>query len=310
MQPFAADTPPRHRAQQVDAGADHWLRDRYKVGFAALVLAGAAAFQGYLLAKKWRTPAPEVQVAATSALETKPAVEAVTPPPLSGVPASAGKDVPTAAPAASAAPKVAATAAAPSPAPSAGATAKSPTVTTPKLVEPAPVRTAADTSPVATNRPASPERKPEPLREDRPPAKRPPPQGLQLPTPSVAATTTQGGRLPPVATPTVEPTPAPVAAAEPREAARAAPPAASVVKRAGREPEFPKEAAREGLTRGSVRARVLIDGAGNVTSVDILDSRPSRVFDRAVRRALMDWKFNPGTENRNYEAEIDFKREN
>jgi protein TonB len=92
--------------------------------------------------------------------------------------------------------------------------------------------------------------------------------------------------------------------------ARAAPPAANVVKRAGREPEFPKEAAREGLTRGSVRARVLIDGAGNVTSVDILDSRPSRVFDRAVRRALMDWKFNPGTENRNYEAEIDFKREN
>lgn len=108
----------------------------------------------------------------------------------------------------------------------------------------------------------------------------------------------------------MEPAPAPVAAGERREPARVAPAATSVIKRAGREPEFPKEAAREGLTRGSVRARVLIDAAGNVSNVEILESRPSRVFDRSVRRALMDWKFNPGAAQRVYEAEIDFKRDN
>ena len=44
-----------------------------------------------------------------------------------------------------------------------------------------------------------------------------------------------------------------------------------------------------------------------VSSVVILESKPPRVFDRAVSQALQRWKFNPGADGRSYEAEINFK---
>lgn len=162
------------------------------------------------------------------------------------------------------------------------------------------------------NRPGNGERKAETPRDEKLPAKRQAaPQGLQLPAPSIVAPAAGGSKAPAAATPPVEA--AAIADSPERTREPARPPASSaaaIVKRSGSIPEFPREAAREGLTRGSVRAKVFIDSGGNVKDIQIVESRPSRVFDRAVRRALLEWKFNAGADNRVYEADIDFKRDN
>ncbi len=189
-----------------------------------------------------------------------------------------------------------------------------PTKTAPRAASPASGPTTTSVTPVPSknpppqlNRPVNPERKAETARDERPPAKRQAaPQGLQLPAPTIAAPAATGSKAPAASTPPVDATALP-AAPPPRPAA---PAPAAIVKRSGAIPEFPREAAREGLTRGSVIAKVFIDSAGNVKDIQIVESRPSRVFDRAVRRALMEWKFNPGADNRVYEADIDFKRDN
>jgi protein TonB len=74
------------------------------------------------------------------------------------------------------------------------------------------------------------------------------------------------------------------------------------------EPEFPREALQAGADRGLVRARVTLDGAGEVTRVDILEANPRRVFDRAVIKSLSQWRYSPGKYGRNVEIDIEFKR--
>ena len=74
------------------------------------------------------------------------------------------------------------------------------------------------------------------------------------------------------------------------------------------EPDFPREAEREGYDSGVVKVRMDVDAEGNVTRVDILESRPRRVFDRAVSSALSQWKFNAGRPGRAIETEIAFRR--
>lgn len=74
------------------------------------------------------------------------------------------------------------------------------------------------------------------------------------------------------------------------------------------QPEFPHEAVAIGAEEGHVRARLMIDGAGEVTRVEVLKATPRRVFDRAVIRALAQWHFNSGSGDRSYEVDIDFKR--
>lgn len=74
------------------------------------------------------------------------------------------------------------------------------------------------------------------------------------------------------------------------------------------EPEFPHEAAAIGADEGHVRARLTIDGTGEVTRVEVLKAQPRRVFDRAAVRALAQWRFNSGASDRSYEVDIDFKR--
>ena len=83
------------------------------------------------------------------------------------------------------------------------------------------------------------------------------------------------------------------------------PAAITVVSR--EQPDFPRDAARNGVESGSVRARVMINAAGAVSSVVILEAKPPRVFDRAVTQALQRWKFNPGADGRSYDTEINFK---
>ena len=74
------------------------------------------------------------------------------------------------------------------------------------------------------------------------------------------------------------------------------------------EPEFPREAAVAEVDSGKVRARMTIDASGEVSRVEILDSQPRRVFDRAVVRTLSQWKFAPGSDGRTMEIDISFKR--
>jgi TonB family protein len=142
-------------------------------------------------------------------------------------------------------------------------------------------------------------------------------------TPSFApVTTTAPTPASPAARPAADATPATTSAPPPTTVASAAPtarpasppsapsstasPIVSVVAR--EQPEFPREAVRQGVESGTVRARLTINAAGDVTNVAIVQAKPLRVFDRAVTSSLSRWKFNPGTEGRNYETEVAFQR--
>jgi protein TonB len=74
------------------------------------------------------------------------------------------------------------------------------------------------------------------------------------------------------------------------------------------EPEFPREAVQAGVNKGLVKARMTIDGAGEVTRVEVLDAQPRRVFDRAVVKTLSQWRFNLGAANRIVEIDVNFTR--
>ena len=74
------------------------------------------------------------------------------------------------------------------------------------------------------------------------------------------------------------------------------------------DPEFPREAAQAGVNKGVVKARMTVDGSGEVTRVEVLDAQPRRVFDRAVVRTLSQWRFNPGTAGRIVEIDVNFTR--
>ena len=72
--------------------------------------------------------------------------------------------------------------------------------------------------------------------------------------------------------------------------------------------EFPREAVQAGADKGRVKARLTIDRAGEVTRVEIVEANPRRIFDRAVTKSLSQWRFNPGSGERHYEIDVDFKR--
>ncbi len=74
-------------------------------------------------------------------------------------------------------------------------------------------------------------------------------------------------------------------------------------------PEFPREAIKASVESGVVRAVMSIDASGNVTNVQIVEARPARVFDRAVRDSLSRWRFNAGADGRSYQTEVEFRRE-
>lgn len=74
-------------------------------------------------------------------------------------------------------------------------------------------------------------------------------------------------------------------------------------------PEFPREAAQQSISSGVVKAKMSIDADGKVTGVDILEAEPRRVFDKAVTRALMDWRFEASGEKQTHEVKLVFKNE-
>lgn len=55
-------------------------------------------------------------------------------------------------------------------------------------------------------------------------------------------------------------------------------------------PEYPPEASREGI-EGWVELSFNIDKTGAVADVNVLNSEPKRIFDRAAMRALKRWKY-------------------
>jgi protein TonB len=74
------------------------------------------------------------------------------------------------------------------------------------------------------------------------------------------------------------------------------------------DPEFPREAVYAGADKGMVKARMTVDGAGEVVRVEILEAQPRRVFDRAVVKTLSQWRFNPGAAGRTVEIDVNFTR--
>jgi protein TonB len=97
---------------------------------------------------------------------------------------------------------------------------------------------------------------------------------------------------------------APIALPAPTVAASAA----SLEPIARETPEFPREALKQGIAYGEVRARISVDASGNIVSVDIVRAAPHRVFDRAVRDALAHWRFEPGAADRVTEIDFTFDR--
>ena len=74
------------------------------------------------------------------------------------------------------------------------------------------------------------------------------------------------------------------------------------------DPEFPREAVQAGADKGMVKARMTVDGSGEVVRVEILEAQPRRVFDRAVVKTLSQWRFKPGANNRTVEIDVNFTR--
>jgi periplasmic protein TonB len=74
-------------------------------------------------------------------------------------------------------------------------------------------------------------------------------------------------------------------------------------------PEFPREAAQQSIASGTVKAKMSIEPDGKVSAVEILEAQPRRVFDKAVTRALMDWKFEPSGEKQTHEVKLVFSNE-
>lgn len=58
-------------------------------------------------------------------------------------------------------------------------------------------------------------------------------------------------------------------------------------------PLYPFRAKRLGI-EGSVSVKFLVDAAGRVSRVTILESNPPGIFDESVLKALPSWEFTPG----------------
>lgn len=74
-------------------------------------------------------------------------------------------------------------------------------------------------------------------------------------------------------------------------------------------PEYPVEATRKNINAGSVKAKLTIGPDGKVLEVEILESEPKRVFDRATIEALKEWRFEASAEKQTHEVKLVFSNE-
>ena len=75
------------------------------------------------------------------------------------------------------------------------------------------------------------------------------------------------------------------------------------------QPQFPAAAAKGGVSAGRVLAQLTVNSDGSVGRIDIVDAEPRDVFDREVRRALSNWRYEAPGQPRKTSVEIRFKLE-
>lgn len=103
----------------------------------------------------------------------------------------------------------------------------------------------------------------------------------------------------------IAPPPPPAVVAPPAPPAPPKPAVRRIVSRlAGEDPTYPREAIKAGVAKGHVVARIRVDEKGNVIDIQFIVSEPPRVFERAVRAVLQDWKLN--AEGEKYYGEVEF----
>lgn len=71
------------------------------------------------------------------------------------------------------------------------------------------------------------------------------------------------------------------------------------------EPVYPPEAVRAG-TSGFVEVEFAVDASGKVSSVSVVNAKPSRTFESAAVKAIKQWQFAPGGDGRG-KVRLDFK---
>jgi protein TonB len=59
------------------------------------------------------------------------------------------------------------------------------------------------------------------------------------------------------------------------------------------EPQYPPEAARAGK-EGFVEVEFVVDEAGKVKTVSVVNAKPARTFESSAVRAVKQWTFAPG----------------
>lgn len=59
------------------------------------------------------------------------------------------------------------------------------------------------------------------------------------------------------------------------------------------DPQYPPEAARA-RQEGFVEVEFTVDAAGKVTSVSVINAKPSRTFESSAVKAVKQWEFAPG----------------
>ncbi|GGE29953.1 hypothetical protein GCM10011367_00300 [Marinicauda pacifica] len=70
-------------------------------------------------------------------------------------------------------------------------------------------------------------------------------------------------------------------------------------------PEYPRGAERREL-EGYVTVRYNVTETGEVANVEVVEQTPEGIFDRAVLRALEDWRYVPGSVTTGVEKRFDF----
>lgn len=80
------------------------------------------------------------------------------------------------------------------------------------------------------------------------------------------------------------------------------------------DPKYPSKASRQGI-EGWVQLSFDINDLGEVINIEVVNSQPKRIFDRAAKRALAKWKYKAKMEEGAYvmqqglSVQLDFKME-
>lgn len=72
------------------------------------------------------------------------------------------------------------------------------------------------------------------------------------------------------------------------------------------EPVYPSDAARAG-TIGFVELEFTVDATGKVTTVSVVNAKPTRTFETAAVQAVKKWMFAPGAEGGKGKVKLEFK---